>query len=461
MIRRRPWFVLIALSCCVAASSACGGGAEPTTGELPDGEGRVALTVAPFELPEVEQVLYRLVVEAAGDEAMETVVARNGVLSDGPKGSLTWIAPCDADGPNGEKAAQVTVEVLQLQGADGEPLEAMLPPPLVKQFTCRNGRDVPVQFDISVMRPARSGFTDLIVDIDEVFCSAKADCDPELITDDNGTRGVGLVTGLACHSNGLDDPDLLQTLVYAADLRCEDATDVTHATEHFTGIETLHAQRYHNTATGFANAAFAGAGCELDAVAWLYARQPEDPMADELITPIPIITWAVRSFDNEPLCDLDANVDAAYAGVGFVYDVAMDAANDPATTKLSLLLVGGEDPNGLLPSWLVVGYDEATEVPEAFVHGSLTAYRDDAPAQVRVAGAHRKVLDGEPLICVEVLDDVGFGVIPITRDASGAWFCLGDTSDGRLDPVVGTGGGRCDIVSLDAAPCTLLPVVTP
>jgi|GEM_PF-3338049 len=449
--------LLASLVLVVAHGVAACGDAGPSTTAIPEGEGRVALTVAPFELPEVDAVLYRLVVEAASGNAMQTVVAKNGVLSDGPKGALTWIAPCDASGPNGELAAQVTVEVLQLQDEDGQPVEAMLPPPLVKQFTCRNGRDTPVQFDISVMRPARSGFTDLIVDIDEVFCSAKADCDPELITNDTGVRGVGLVTGLACTANTLGDPDLNQTLVYAADLRCEDPADVTHATEHFTGVETVDEQRFHNTATGFSNETFAGGGCELDAVAWLYARKADDPMADELITPIPIITWEVRSFDNEPLCDLDANVDATYAGAGFMYDVAVDGAADPPATSLSLLLLGGDHPDGLIPARLVVGYDEATEAPAAFLHGAFVAYRDGGPVEARVVGAHRGTLDGQPLICAEVLDDTGFGVIPVVRDADGAWSCVGDASEGRLDPTVGTSGGRCDIATLDAEPCTLLP----
>ena len=445
------------LLCCVAASAAaCGDAGSGTGGPIPAGEGRIALNVAPFELPDVERVLFRIEVATPVDNAMQTVVEKNGVLSDGPKGALTWIAPCDASGPDGQKQAQVTVEVLQVQGEGGAPLEAMLPPPLIKQFVCRSGADTPVTFDISVMRPARSGFTDLIVDIDQVFCSAKADCDPELVPDDAGVRGVGLVTGLACTENVLGAPDLQQTLVYAADLRCEDPADITRATEHFTGVTTVDDQRFHNTATGFSDATFGGSGCALDAVAWLYARQPDEPLTDTLITPIPIITWAVRGFDNDPRCHLDVAVDATYAGVGYRYDTAV--VDGSAT--LSLLLIGGDDPDGVvpvrLPVRLIVGYDEATEVPAAFVHGAFVPFRDGAPVAARVAGAHQRVQDGQPLLCVEVLDDVGFGVIAVQRDADGAWACLGAASEGRVDPVLGTSGGRCDIAPLDAAPCTLL-----
>jgi len=449
---RRALLAVLALAAC--------GDATPVVVPPDVPMGRVAIAIAPLELPAVESVVYRLEVGTPDDNRMATVAQRDGLVSDGPRGSFSYVAPCVA-GPTGAELAQVTVEVLEVRDADG-PLDVLLPPPLSRTFTCRVDADTPVEFNVAVMRPARSGFTDLTVDVDEVFCSAKADCDPTLMPTGAGDeRGTGLVTGLACTANPFDDVEVAQTLVYAAELRCAEPADVTVETQHFAGEILIDDKQFHNTATGFVDAPFAGTGCALDAVAWLFSRPVGAFAATQLITPIPIITWVIRGFDNDPTCHMDVEVDATYADVGFVYDAFEDVGSPPAV-HLSLLLLGGEPwvdvVGGRIPVRLVAGYDAGLGRAEAFLLGSIVGRLGGVPVPLRVAGAFDRELDGQPLLCVEVADvEDAFYTVALVRNGAGRWTCLGDDSDFVIDPGLGMLGSSCDLLPLETAPCALLP----
>ena len=421
-------------------------------------ETAATVSVAPFELPGVDSVRYVLEVGTPQDNAMATVIRRE-IVSDGPQGSFSYIAPCVA-GPTEQELAQVTLEVLEVRDEDG-PVDVLLPPPLTSTFTCRTNADTPVEFNVAVMRPARTGFTDLLVDIDEVFCSAKADCDPTLVPGDDGERGVGLVTGLACTANPQGTAELAQTLVYAADLRCAAPADVTSPTQHFAGSILVEDKDFHNTATGFTDAAFAGSGCALDAVGWLFSRPVGDATPDRLITPIPIITWSIRGFDNTPACHMDALVDATYADVGYVYGAYEDVGSPPAT-HLSLLLLGGQPPpdvaGGRVPLRLIHAWDSGRGAPEGFTHGSFVARRGGEAVPVRVAGAWLGTLEGDTLLCAQLADeDDAFYSVALRRDPVGRWFCVGGDSDFAVDPLSGPTGEGCALLPIDTAPCVFTP----
>lgn len=454
-----PWSRALALAACVGALG-CGADGPAPGSPVVDGP-TVELTVAPFTLSGVASVRYDVGVAYLDPDtgAMVPVVTLGDMESNGPRGAFTWIAPCVA-GPDGSLLGQVTVRILEVSDTDG-PIQAILPPAQTRQFICADQADTRVEFNLTILRPARQGFADITVDIDEVQCSAKADCVPSLVPDGAGVRGPSLVTGLVCTGNRAGLDGVLQTLVYAGDLRCVDPADVVVPTESFFGSETVDEQLYHNTATRLSDGTFVGEGCQLDAIGWLFAQREDLPDVDALVTPIGLVTWRVAPFDNEPLCAMDALVEAGYGDLAYVYDVARDDDATPPQRTVSLLVVDALDAGadaGRVKVWGVRAFDEATGLAARFDHGVFDAWDADGPVGVDVVGAWSRERDGEPLICANVVDeDGGLGTLQIVRGADGVWRCLGDGSDWAWSPTDGISGGRCDLAAVESAPCRLAP----
>ncbi|TNF38224.1 MAG: hypothetical protein EP329_01065, partial [Deltaproteobacteria bacterium] len=192
--------------------------------------GRVAVAVAPLTLPGLTDVAYDLrVVNGLGGTVWERTDLRASAYGNGT--SLAYVGSCDAD-----PAAQpntVELSVATLYDAGGAlAADAWLSPtvdgPLRLDVACLADADVAVDFDVSVMRRAQQGFFDVAVEFDDIFCSAKFDCelpsgDPiRLVSGADGTRLPTAVLALACTSGPGGD-----TVLYLDDLTIDCGGTVT------------------------------------------------------------------------------------------------------------------------------------------------------------------------------------------------------------------------------------------
>lgn len=181
---------------------------------------RVTITVAPLKLADLTDVEYRLTVTNAASQTVWTREVSSQDFGDG-KGALTYVGPCDADSnPN-----TVSVDILNLIDEDGDPVPAdkwANPSPVTQPLTCRANADTLAAFDITVLRSAEQGFFDIAIEFDDVFCSAKLDCQENLLHRPGGERGPTAVVAFACAA-GSGQP----TWLYFADdikLTCGERT---------------------------------------------------------------------------------------------------------------------------------------------------------------------------------------------------------------------------------------------
>ena len=183
--------------------------------------GQVALSVAPLTLQEVGGATWRLVIEEAlGGGAWGPVVDRQ-VGSDGPSGAMTYVAPCVA----GE--SRVSVTLVSVTDTASQPMDVMTPPTATKSFTCVENADVLVEFDITVMSAAKQGFFDITVNYEDVFCSAKIDCNPAYLHHPvTGERGPTVITALTCSAGPTDTGETTYLGLAQAYLCCSNGTRV-------------------------------------------------------------------------------------------------------------------------------------------------------------------------------------------------------------------------------------------
>jgi len=145
----------------------------------------VEIVVSPLALPEVTNACYRLsVFNGEGEPVWQRAETCASQFGDAAS-SVSFVGPCDA----AAAANTVRVELEDLWSADGiVPRSTYRNPcghadngnhdggsPCELPFTCHPNEDVQVAFDLTVMRSAHQGFTDIGVTFDDVFCSAKLD----------------------------------------------------------------------------------------------------------------------------------------------------------------------------------------------------------------------------------------------------------------------------------------------
>ncbi|PKN56883.1 MAG: hypothetical protein CVU56_13645, partial [Deltaproteobacteria bacterium HGW-Deltaproteobacteria-14] len=211
----------------LAALGACAG--EPLA---PPG-GRVAIAVAPLELPGVTDVRYTLTVVADG-QTVWTKTLDSSAYGDGG-GSLSYVGTCDADADVNEVELVldgVKVGAAWLDDTTDFANPAPAGDPVTRVAACAADRDTPVTFDLTIARAARQGFFDVAVTFEDIFCSAKLDCEkagdggPEplaLLTNPlTGAREQTAVLALACTAG----PDAAATFLYMNDVvvTCGDGT---------------------------------------------------------------------------------------------------------------------------------------------------------------------------------------------------------------------------------------------
>jgi|GEM_PF-811958 len=196
----------------------CGGSEDRPSGPA----GRLAIEVAPLTLDGVIDAEYTVTVRNGPGGSGEVVWERrvtSAQFGDGA-GSLSYVGPCDAaTGVN-----TVTLQLHDLWDAGGEidPGTYQNPTPLEREAVCVANADVTVTFDMTIVRESNQGFFDVAVDFEDVFCSAKLDCEDDqggdldlLHRPGGGPRDMTAVFAFACTGTLAAG----ETVMYMDDLR--------------------------------------------------------------------------------------------------------------------------------------------------------------------------------------------------------------------------------------------------
>ena len=188
------------------ALGACGKG---DVVEAPAG-GHVQIAVAPLDLPNVTEAVYRLTVRNAANEMVWQKTITSTQYGSG-QGAASYVGPCDAQStPN---RIYLELESLSAGGAllsatSDYANPAPLGSPISLSAACAADSDTPVEFNLNIARAGEQGFFDISVNFNDLFCSAKLDCErlvngvPQplelLYNPHTGKRDLTAVLGFAC-----------------------------------------------------------------------------------------------------------------------------------------------------------------------------------------------------------------------------------------------------------------------
>jgi len=326
----------LALTHCVAAA--------------PDGPaGQLAIEVAPLSLSGLTDAHYVLTVHNGPNGTGEVVWTR-AITSQGygdGAGSASYVGTCDAmTGTN-----TVTLELSALYDSDGEiPTGTyMNPTPIQREVSCVANQDIAVQFDIALARRAQQGFFDVAVQFEDIFCSAKLDCenpdesDLDLLHVPGGGRDMTVVLGLACTAD-VDGT----TFLYLDDLviDCAGETEDVRVSpvgqgnvtptanpggylfgaSIYRGVEGLAGKAYWNISLGLDEATFGHNGsCTLTTRATASSTPfPQEPQGFPLPagSVYPVIDWSVELSDADGrVCtthEIDAGAEVATHYMGYL-----------------------------------------------------------------------------------------------------------------------------------------------
>ncbi|PKN56828.1 MAG: hypothetical protein CVU56_13995 [Deltaproteobacteria bacterium HGW-Deltaproteobacteria-14] len=207
----------------MAALAAFGvaGCVAPAVGD--DGGARVAIDVAPLTLDDISNATYTLTVLNGAGALVWSRQVTSSAYGDGG-GSVSYVGPCDADPDASSNKVQVVLD--KLTGPSGDlvsGVDYINPAPagaaLEKTVVCQPNQDAAVTFDITFARAAQQGFFDVAVQFEDIFCSAKLDCQDDqgqpikLLFDDGGQRAATAIFAFACTGGAGAD-----TWLYLSDL---------------------------------------------------------------------------------------------------------------------------------------------------------------------------------------------------------------------------------------------------
>lgn len=291
MRMRKSWIAALGAS---AGLAACAGEQGPTVGS--EEGGQVSVKVAPLGFPgttfeAITNATYNLTFSFSngigGWTQLEALTGIESFNFNNPEGSLSYVGPCAVSDPNTPMLNQVCAEITQIEVLDPNnpsasptnpatwvPIESIdsnfvYPDELCQTFMCVENADVAVQFLFNILREANQGFTDVTIDIEDYFCSAKVDCVENLLVNAEGERLTSLVTGLAC-TPGAGEAD--GGVVFNHAIVCKTASggpvtlfaeqlnpnatpnqQCTYLVDHeyYTGQEDVEEKWYKNTATAF------------------------------------------------------------------------------------------------------------------------------------------------------------------------------------------------------------------
>ncbi|PKN59542.1 MAG: hypothetical protein CVU56_00515 [Deltaproteobacteria bacterium HGW-Deltaproteobacteria-14] len=174
-------------------------------GEAPSAPaGRLAIDVAPLNLSGITNADYTLTVTngpGGGGDTVWTRAISSQQYGDGA-GSLSYVGTCDAT--TGVNTVSLTLTALYDVASEVPVGTYLNPTPITREIACVENADVAVTFDITLARQADQGFFDVAVQFQDIFCSAKLDCqrpdggDLELLHTADGARDMTVVMGFAC-----------------------------------------------------------------------------------------------------------------------------------------------------------------------------------------------------------------------------------------------------------------------
>jgi len=366
--------------------------------------GRVAIAVRALSLPDVVAATYRVSLENGLGHELWTKTLTSSDYGDGA-GSLAYVGPCDASAPT-TSIALTLVELRDASGVLTDGVDYVNPAPATNPITltrtCVAQSDVPVTFDLTVARAAHQGFFDVAVTFDDIFCSAKLDCESApgvpltLLHDAAGERALTAVVGFACTAGpsaathlwmdrfvvtcehgGPFNVDVADGPGNLDPLFDEPSRDLLYQAAIFRGSEVLQGwnKAYWNVALGLNAEAFTTLGaCRLTGA----ASASDGPLASGVTPPdtrYPLVQWdvALTNSAGQRVCtthtlDGGNGVATAYtstSGHGFYAGleratglVTVTGATPDATSTISctqsLLAVGESTTCTLVPKQLGV-----------------------------------------------------------------------------------------------------------
>ncbi len=203
LLRLRAPRLALAFSIGLAAT-ACGHSEGETFGK------GLTVKVAPLDLPGITDAQFDLAV-FNGDN--ELVWRKTGLTSSkygNGQGDLTFVGPCDAD--SNDNRVELTIVSLSNATRQLTADEWQNPTqngPLTLEIECLANQDTQALFNVTILRQANQGFFDIAVTFEDIFCSAKLDCQNstggklELLHDPlTGERATTVVMAFACTAGG-------------------------------------------------------------------------------------------------------------------------------------------------------------------------------------------------------------------------------------------------------------------
>ena len=390
----------------------------------------VSVGVGALTLPGLADACYTLRVDNGDDEV---VWERTGICADrfgDGRSSISYVGPCDASA--GVSDNRVTLILESLHDAAGEIARdgyenpcgdgsvAEGDPaynydgfgPCQLSFECEENADVAVDFDITVMRDAGQGFFDVAVNFEDIFCSAKVDCnDPDtgatntlLHNPATNERDATAVAALACYSG------TAQTVLHMEDVRivCGATTYIVDPTAGpgnieldegndpvlfgaavYEGVEAQQGQgmSYWNVALGIDELALPATGCTIE----VRATASEGTWGESAgyipasHTNYPVLTASIdlAIVNGELQCGAhavngdDSDYRTAYASTGrfsphiFCHELVPGATDLTSTLPncgVTNLFIGDDGGNAALQ--IEGGIYSADVPPDAFVDGN-------------------------------------------------------------------------------------------
>lgn len=189
----------------------------------------LSIEVAPLSLPGIVEATYELTVKSASGDTVWTRGPISSTRYGDGQGALTYVGPCDADGGL-HTVELVLLSLTDATGSLSSPADYVNPtirpdgqrmPLVVRDVVCEPNRDTRVSISLTVLRSARQGFFDFAVEFDDIFCSAKLDCNPRLLHHGD-ERSATAVLAFACAS-GQGQP----TFMYLSDFTLSCGSDTT------------------------------------------------------------------------------------------------------------------------------------------------------------------------------------------------------------------------------------------
>jgi len=184
----------------IGSLSACADQMSGPTGP----QGQLELNVAPLNLPGITNASYDLWVTNGSGTDVQTVWSEANITSAAygdSAGAVTYIGTCDAT--RGVHTVHLKMNSLSTAAqADLFAIGEAQNPCIVDcpiTAPCTENTDTLVTYNLAIMRDADQGFFDIAVNFEDIFCSAKVDCNTKLLNS-GADRVPTAIVGFACTS---------------------------------------------------------------------------------------------------------------------------------------------------------------------------------------------------------------------------------------------------------------------